>query len=342
MAVRNKRQTAFMVELLSNLFSPIQERLLPKEKAVMIFTPLLQALILAFNLKPRNEWLTSDASHLNYSTHNFVWPYAQHTPAIKPVIAPVEGEALARLFDTIFSLGLRGEASQLLNHVCREAEVLDAKYFPAMFLPFLQSMVPVWSAQGIEYNDPICLSLYQPVLRSCLLRYVGQRPLAPAHWSQKPVSCRCHDCMLLNRFLTDPVQSVGYFPMGKERRAHLHSQLDRTECTHITQRTGNPHTLVVTKGRPEYQTLETGWRNRLKEYAAGTTGKIKSPVLRQLLGNKFHELTSVALVDGSLPPTGPLTSAAGNSRQSAVPGSGGMPKQVAGTKRKAVEIIDLT
>lgn len=37
--------------------------------------------------------------------------------------------------------------------------------------------------------------------------------------------------------------------MGKQRRQHLHQQLDnlRIDCTHDTERYGNPQTLVVTK-----------------------------------------------------------------------------------------------
>ena len=339
---RNVSQTAFMVEFLSNLLDPGHGHILPRNVAVEIFKPLLQDFISAFNLKPRRDMQASKAPNLDSNARHFGWPFSRHTPATKPLTAPVEADALAKLFNAILSLGLRAEASRLLDQIQKEAEVQDAKYFLMLFLPFLQAMAPVWSAQGIPYDNPICQSLYQSVLRSCVLRYVGKRPQPPTHWKRNPVRCGCVDCRSLNRFLTDPQQSVGRFSVATNRRAHLHGQLHGGDCTHETQRTGRPYTLVVTKTMRAYEKLATEWKNRCNEYNAETTGKFNRTVLQQLLGSELDELTSGVWLDASWQAAQPLMPSAGNSCRSAVPGPQSVPKQRAGTKRKAVEIIDLT
>jgi DNA polymerase III psi subunit len=331
-----------VVEFLSSFFNPEGGHELRKEAAVKVLAPLLQDLIPAFNLKPRNVMQASHVSHLHSNANFFKWSFSQEKPTIEPIVAPVQGDALARLFNTILSLRLHEEASHLLNQIQREAEVQDAKYFPVMFLPFLQFMIPVWSAQGIEYDDHICQSLYQSILRSCLLRYVGKRPQPPTHWSRAPVSCRCADCSWLNSFLVDKEKSVDYFSIAEKRRKHLQYQLQGGDCTYITQQNGIPYTLVVTKTRRAYEKLLTEWKRRCKDYVNETTGKFRRTVLRQLLGSEFEELTSVVLLDSSLPVTRQLIPSAGNSRASAAPKPRVSPKRIAGTKRKAIEIIDLT
>jgi hypothetical protein len=37
----------------------------------------------------------------------------------------------------------------------------------------------------------------------------------------------CEDCAALSRFLRDPAERVGRFPMAKQRRQHLHRQIDQ-------------------------------------------------------------------------------------------------------------------
>jgi hypothetical protein len=64
-----------------------------------------------------------------------------------------------------------------------------------------------------------------------------------------------------NGFLRDPVARIGRFPLRKDRRQHLHRQIDHHECdcTHVTERKGSPQTLVCTKTQSSYE-------RRLKQY----------------------------------------------------------------------------
>ena len=100
---------------------------------------------------------------------------------------------------------------------------------------------------------------YQRLLDCCLKALVSltETPIpAPTDWAQNPpFKCRCKDCGALLAFLKDPVSSVGRFKMGKERRKHLHRQIDRFMCdvSHVTERRGKPFTLVCTKNRNSYE-----------------------------------------------------------------------------------------
>ena len=89
----------------------------------------------------------------------------------------------------------------------------------------------------------------------------------PQSWSQQVnVGCSCSDCVQLQAFLNDPVKTQARFKVAKARRFHLHRQLDNHCCdaTHITERTGNPQTLVVTKTRHSYEAELAEHQNQLR------------------------------------------------------------------------------
>jgi hypothetical protein len=69
------------------------------------------------------------------------------------------------------------------------------------------------------------------------------------------LSCSCADCRELSGFLADPDESIHRFKASKDRRQHLHRIIDGNGCdlTHVTTRTGSPHTLVCTKTIASYQ-----------------------------------------------------------------------------------------
>jgi len=71
------------------------------------------------------------------------------------------------------------------------------------------------------------------------------------------LSCKCEDCRELQAFARDPVTQVHRFRVRKERRSHLHGQIERhdLDMTHETERVGSPQTLVCTKTRRTFQRL---------------------------------------------------------------------------------------
>jgi hypothetical protein len=61
--------------------------------------------------------------------------------------------------------------------------------------------------------------------------------------------CTCDLCDTLRAFLSDKGRRTFEWPLGKQRRQHIHSRLDAAELpvTHMTRRQGSPYTLILTK-----------------------------------------------------------------------------------------------
>ena len=67
--------------------------------------------------------------------------------------------------------------------------------------------------------------------------------------------CTCHDCLELKKFMQHPSENYRRFKIGMKRREHLQQQLDDTwaDATYVTEHTGSPHTLVITKTQDSYK-----------------------------------------------------------------------------------------
>jgi hypothetical protein len=97
------------------------------------------------------------------------------------------------------------------------------------------------------------------LLRHCLSELraaTAHPPEPPKDWKREAkLGCTCDDCVALSRFLRDPAERVGRFPLNKQRRQHLHQQIDKHRCdvTHVTERKGSPQTLVCTKTQDSYE-----------------------------------------------------------------------------------------
>ena len=81
-------------------------------------------------------------------------------------------------------------------------------------------------------------------------------PEAPKDWREKGrIRCTCGDCRELQTFVLDPVERTHRFRLRKDRRRHLHEQIQRhgLDMTHETERRGSPQTLVCTKTRRTHE-----------------------------------------------------------------------------------------
>ena len=95
-------------------------------------------------------------------------------------------------------------------------------------------------------------------------------PKSPQDWRQNiELSCNCADCRQLRTFAADPVEQTYRFRVRKDRRAHLHGQIDRhrLDMMHVTERTGSPQTLVCTKTRRTYERRREAYRQDVKALA---------------------------------------------------------------------------
>jgi hypothetical protein len=100
------------------------------------------------------------------------------------------------------------------------------------------------------------LSHWLAVCRSELDARVAHVPVQPTDYRRPAkLSCNCEDCRELSAFLADPDEAAHRFRVRKDRRQHLHRIIDRHGCdlTHVTDRRGNPQTLVCTKTTASYE-----------------------------------------------------------------------------------------
>ena len=69
-------------------------------------------------------------------------------------------------------------------------------------------------------------------------------------WSiNEKLSCSCDDCGTLKQFLESRTSKIIRWPLGKDRRKHIHQAIDQLSIPvlHKTEHTGSPHKLIITK-----------------------------------------------------------------------------------------------
>lgn len=360
---RNHGHTLFMINFLAGL---CQNRLgvrygFPQERATSIFKSQFSEFYARFDIpqsiEAQNKTVEPARSilpPLSYLSH--IRPLRAEGPMIAAHWEAVSDASvkLPHLFRQALELCLHDQAKAMLNVIGHAADTYHVNYFKHLFLPFLRGMLPVWNEKGIALSNPTCRDLYQFVLTSYSRRFVGEKPPCPEQdWTRIRVPCSCRDCQMLNSFITNPTQRVGRFPVGKSRRMHIHQQLDKAEgtYTHITERTGNPQTLVVTKTRMEWESKVRAWETRRAE-ARDEFESYGLETLRELLGDHFQNITGLSNAEN-----GDERAA---KRQKVGATRSGHHHQIlssnlhaqnvgdastaggAGTKRKLMEIIDLT
>ncbi|KAK4463495.1 hypothetical protein QBC42DRAFT_337508 [Cladorrhinum samala] len=194
--------------------------------------------------------------------------------------------------------------------------------FHHLWLPFLRILIPILQTNKIPLTTLPYQTLYHTFLLEYLKTYVQKNPTTSTSLVRPTVSCPCGDCWSLNRFLSSPEQRVGRFSMGKGRRQHLHQQLDGAmiDCRHITERSGNPQTLVVTKTFTRAKQRLDAWKSR-REMALKEMAKFPREELMLLLEDVGEV---VVLHAGSTAPVA------------------GVKRKIAGANVEGVEFIDLT
>jgi len=163
---------------------------------------------------------------------------------------PVDGSTVADLLETLATLN----ASTARDAACTSIAANHKMFDPAtLIVPALQLLR--------ERNGDAVLSdkgfqrLWSHSAEFLLARS-EQPPESPKDWRQEvKIVCGCDDCCELQDFALDPATQTHRFRVKKERRQHLHQQIDRhrLEMTHVTERTGSPQTLVCSKTRATYE-----------------------------------------------------------------------------------------
>ncbi|KAG9550460.1 hypothetical protein KCU71_g10534, partial [Aureobasidium melanogenum] len=181
-----------------------------------------------------------------------------------------------------------------------ETAIMDPEDYEHIILPFLKGII----MRLIDGKDEI--ATYEDLFQTCLSQYIfrllGLEPVQ-INWSRNSVRCNCRDCMDLNAFLRSPVDHVKQIRVSKQRRHHLHTQLDAyTYCTHITER-GCIETMVFTKQCKSFEEKLRTWGSKAKSALAALhsledqEGTSSSPSqLRKLLGDRYVEIMALRIV----------------------------------------------
>jgi predicted 2-oxoglutarate/Fe(II)-dependent dioxygenase YbiX len=146
------------------------------------------------------------------------------------------------------------EATKLLQQFLTRALADKAHYdLHTVLIPAVRK-IHQWIGR-----EPVDVAAYEQLRDHCIreLETLTAKPIEfPRDWAQNVTfTCTCADCRNLLAFLRDPVKQVHRMPLAKQRRQHLHQQIDSHGCdlTHITERSGSPFTLVCTKTRASYE-----------------------------------------------------------------------------------------
>jgi hypothetical protein len=354
---RNHRQTLFMIHFLAGLCPNglgLQHGL-SQGQATSLFKTHFSMFYANFRLYRPHEAQNLD-SQLALPLMNPLGfrPYSKPSPdeLLMPDHLKAVSDAaikLPQLFRHAIEICPSNEPQAMINVICQTADTYRVHYFKYLFLPFLRGMLPILAERGIDTINSMFRELYTSVLSSYSRRYVGDRPPCPEKdWARSQTNCTCRDCTMLNAFIISPTETVARFAIGKGRRQHLQSQLDasRDDYSHVTERMGNPQTLVVTKKRTRWETDMKDWETRSTE-AKRDFESIGLGVLRQLLGDKFRSITGLSnseyqrVAKRQRPETGPgyhhiLLSYTNLQNVGRVVAGG------AGSKRTYVETVDLT
>jgi hypothetical protein len=157
--------------------------------------------------------------------------------------AAVDSALVAHLLDVLHAL----DASALRAAAAEKFAARPAVFDPVTVLVPALATIRDWDCAADRFWAHGAEFLWQ---RS------GRPPEAPADWRQDvALSCTCADCRELQIFTLDPVEQTHRFRVRKERRQHLHQQIEkhRLDMTHVTDRQGSPQTLVCTKDRRSYR-----------------------------------------------------------------------------------------
>ncbi|CAD0084108.1 unnamed protein product, partial [Aureobasidium vineae] len=338
-----RTQTSFMMAFLSKMFESSGSL---TENVLSISKPLIRIVITNFSL--RKSQPPQPRPTYTYET------YGASSVKQAPRKPALDGRILANVLGHMRNLQLHEHGQLLVASIISETSSMDPQDYKHTMLPCLKSII-VRLLEGKDETD-----MYKELFQTCLSRYinrfVGQEPVQ-INWSRNPVRCNCRDCMDLNAFLRSPVDRVKRLRVSKQRRHHLHTQLDTyTDCTHITER-GYKETLVVTKqGKSFEENLKT-WTDKAKS-ALATLRSLEdqestsdSPSqLRKLLGDKYAEIMTlrrVGIMTATQQEPTQTVVASSSASNAATAGTStttatqpGIP-QIAGRKRKAV-VIDLT
>ncbi|RYP79631.1 hypothetical protein DL769_002870 [Monosporascus sp. CRB-8-3] len=289
---RRASQTSFLLGLLRALRQSTKRKQISQEEARPIYEALSEMTVEYLSLTTATA--TKEAPVVPDPHSLLLASSIRDRNAAVNYLPP---EAMVRFLSSLFEYKLSEHLQKFAGRIHTEAKLIKGEYFGSLWMPLFQDLSVLLEQYKVPLTTPLWQQAFQSLLRAYLRNFVGKKPPKPDHGSQQ-VSCLCGDCFVLNRFLADARQTKGRFPMGKQRRQHLHNQLDNhgIDCTHETERRGNPQTLVVTKTTKKWDAAIAQWNER-RVQAEIQLDAFDQAKLRLLLADQYDEIRSMSLLE---------------------------------------------
>lgn len=194
------------------------------------------------------------------------------------------GESTASILYQCQTLGHISELNQLVKKLRNGAASLDVDLFNGHFLPLLKSLLHRLKDGNTIVKDTPLQQLFQHLLTSYIVRYVGAEPKPYEDWTRPTVACICKDCRSLNSFLSSPVEESRRFARKPERRSHPASQIRWNGDVSYEK---DKRAIIFTKASRTRERNHEIWKERCDEAKEHLTA-LDSDVLKDLL-LEYHE-----------------------------------------------------
>ncbi|KAK7756709.1 hypothetical protein SLS62_001150 [Diatrype stigma] len=281
-------QTSFLLGFLRALRQSTKRKQIPDEEGRRLYKDLSKSAIQRMSLSTATAVKTPQA--ISKIPMGYRLPSVA-IPNHKLTVNYVTPEAMVRTVSSLLEDGLEWHLRLFAKKLADGASLLDGERFNTLWIPVFQDLIAQVAPTAPHWQEA-----YQCLLAQYLLRFVGRQP-QKHRVAVRQVSCRCGDCLAVNRFLADADRPVGRFPLSKQRRQHVHNHLDRSriDCTHETERRGNPQTLVVTKTSAQIDKSIDEWSKR-RFQAAGQLRAFDQDKLRVLLAHQYDDIVDMKII----------------------------------------------
>ena len=117
--------------------------------------------------------------------------------------------------------------------------------------PLLDTLVPAIIDLYNTLTHPVIQQCIKELTVHCismLTESLSEPASSPRVFYSMPISCSCTDCSILSSFLINPNKDEHRFSLPSEKQKHIQDQLNSCPAIKcITESTGRPYTLIVTK-----------------------------------------------------------------------------------------------
>ncbi|KAI0100422.1 hypothetical protein GGR51DRAFT_356034 [Nemania sp. FL0031] len=280
--------TAFMLGFIHRWRQSMQRKRISLNEAKPIYEELVKTSIR--NMSVSDASISSLSPHVvhvrkRYKNQDFV-------KLITPT--PLVTYRIFRPFViSLFQPGLKEQRDMFVEKISTEAKSIPPGSFEDLWIPLLQDLLFACKKLKFSLTDASWQRLYQEVLGSFLLRFVGKQTPNPDP-VKKRVACPCGPCRRLNCFLTDPTEMTGRLALTNAQRNHIEHKLSVFGINCWVEK--DAYDVVVFKKSRKVRENERLWEKRKLE-AAKHLYAFDQEKLRTVLADKYESIMMMSMLE---------------------------------------------